>query len=82
MPGFNGPILKPSQKKKKGKAPKKKRYCEYCGKYGDTHHHHIRSRGAGGGDTPENLITLCFVCHTKAHDGNISKDDLEEAKEG
>jgi len=29
--------------------------------------HHIRSRGAGGKDNPENLISLCTDHHTEIH---------------
>jgi hypothetical protein len=30
--------------------------------------HHIWTRGAGGGDTPDNLICLCLLHHRIAHD--------------
>lgn len=29
--------------------------------------HHIRTRGAGGGDSAENLIALCRMHHTEIH---------------
>ena len=29
--------------------------------------HHIRTRGAGGDDRPENLLALCTDCHTEIH---------------
>lgn len=38
--------------------------------------HHIKSRGAGGDDIRENLISLCAECHQKAHGGNISRQTL------
>jgi 5-methylcytosine-specific restriction endonuclease McrA len=38
--------------------------------------HHIRTKGSGGGDTEDNLICLCVVCHARAHSGEISKDEL------
>ncbi|KLU61447.1 HNH endonuclease [Peptococcaceae bacterium CEB3] len=38
--------------------------------------HHIKSRGAGGDDIKENLISLCGECHRKAHDGNIARQTL------
>jgi hypothetical protein len=45
--------------------------CQHCGK---THvkmrTHHLESRQTGG-DSPDNLITLCEVCHTKLHAGKI-----------
>lgn len=33
--------------------------------------HHIVFRKNGGSDEPENLITLCKVCHDKLHNGEI-----------
>jgi hypothetical protein len=49
--------------------------CECCGRFllRITHArlHHIRSRGAGGGDTVENTRILCWWCHRLTHDGNI-----------
>ena len=35
--------------------------------------HHVITRASGGPDHPYNLISLCVVCHTKAHDGNIPR---------
>lgn len=32
---------------------------------------HIKSRGAGGGDTLDNVRTLCHACHLKEHAGNL-----------
>ena len=32
--------------------------------------HHLKPRTAGGGNQPENLITLGSSCHRVAHDGN------------
>ena len=29
--------------------------------------HHVKTRGAGGGDEPENLMPLCRVHHTEIH---------------
>ena len=48
--------------------------CLKCGFYTGFeifHLHHIKSRGAGGKDTEENLIGVCFRCHTKIHMGLI-----------
>lgn len=33
--------------------------------------HHIKTKGSGGGDELENLITLCWKCHRLVHDGHI-----------
>jgi 5-methylcytosine-specific restriction endonuclease McrA len=54
------------------------RRCEHCYRYGPTHVHHVRSKGAGGPDIPENLIALCSRCHEKAHRGLIRKSVLFE----
>jgi 5-methylcytosine-specific restriction endonuclease McrA len=42
--------------------------CQICGdRVGDPHcilhAHHIRPRAQGGHDVPENVITLCDLCH-------------------
>ena len=47
--------------------------CQYCkGKSGDKilNVHHIVSRKTGG-NSPENLITLCETCHNDYHKGKI-----------
>ena len=47
--------------------------CQCChGKSGDPilNVHHIESRQTGG-DTPNNLITLCETCHNRYHQGEI-----------
>ncbi len=56
----------------------RKTICEYCGAYVErgNHIHHIHQRGSGGTDVPDNLICLCFECHTKVHAGNIPRWDL------
>jgi 5-methylcytosine-specific restriction endonuclease McrA len=38
--------------------------------------HHIVSRGAGGEDTLDNLITLCRYHHNQAHNGLVSRAKL------
>ncbi len=48
--------------------------CQYChGKYKDKvlEVHHLESRKTGG-NTPNNLVTLCSSCHKKIHKGEIS----------
>lgn len=59
----------------------RKPYCEYCGKWGYTEVHHIKTRGSGGDDVPSNLVSLCRACHDKAHRGLISKRELKEIVE-
>lgn len=71
------PVPKNERKKNKKLIDDKKHNCEYCGKKNCyTNTHHIRSKGAGGDDTENNLIELCGDCHRKAHDGLISKQEL------
>jgi len=38
--------------------------------------HHITTKGSGGSDVPENLITLCKKHHDMAHNARITKQDL------
>lgn len=53
--------------------------CEYCGKKKCwTNKHHVKSKGASGNDTEDNLIELCGECHRKVHDGIIKKEQLLE----
>lgn len=60
----------------------RRRRCEICGGTWIVQVHHIipRGRHGNGGDVPDNLITLCFECHAKAHDGNLTKDMLRERR--
>jgi 5-methylcytosine-specific restriction endonuclease McrA len=49
--------------------------CELCAsKNGGMHIHHVKSRGAGGNDVPENLVCLCWRCHDEVHRGVISRN--------
>jgi hypothetical protein len=43
---------------------------------GALHVHHIDTRGSGGDDVLENLICLCTLHHTMAHNGLILKSIL------
>ena len=50
--------------------------CEVCGsRCVDVHHIHGRIS-----DDIDNLIGLCRACHTDAHDGKITKDELLNIK--
>ena len=51
-------------------------HCLVCGSPWNLAVHHIKSKGSGGGDVPDNLITICGNCHGMAHSGEISKDRL------
>ena len=47
-----------------------KRYCRDCGRrvYWDTFEMaHVVSRGRGGDDTLDNVVTKCPVCHGDEH---------------
>ena len=37
--------------------------CEACGRMAHGLPHHIKHRGAGGSDEPDNLLRLCHWCH-------------------
>lgn len=40
--------------------------CEICGRLGVGHH--IKTRGSGGDDVVNNLVTLCQYHHREIHD--------------
>ena len=46
--------------------------CECCNVSRTNCAHHISTRGAGGADIVQNLLGMCWVCHTLAHAANIS----------
>lgn len=48
--------------------------CALCGNPKDLQIHHAIPRGAGGGNTPRNLIALCKWCHAMAHGINLDVD--------
>ena len=60
----------------------RKGHCELCGNPYRLEVHHIKSRGSGGDDVEENLITLCAFCHYKVHSGLIKKEELQRIKGG
>ena len=67
-------------KDKKAIEAARKPYCEYCGCSSTSiayHVHHIKSKGSGGDDIPDNLINLCCICHFKVHNGNIARREIE-----
>ena len=41
--------------------------CQSCGARSNLEVHHRDFRSQGGDDSEENLITLCFICHSLAH---------------
>lgn len=46
--------------------------CVVCGRPSPKglHLHHYISRGSGGKGIEENLVSLCFDCHGRLHNGN------------
>jgi len=49
--------------------------CECCHRQA-VDIHHIRGRGKGK-DVIENLCALCRRCHEKAHNGELSKGEIQ-----
>ena len=43
--------------------------CQSCGSLNNLQIHHKKFRSQLGGDSEDNLITLCSTCHRKAHSG-------------
>lgn len=41
--------------------------CAACGTVGNNHAHHLKTRGSGGDDVAENLISLCATHHNEVH---------------
>jgi 5-methylcytosine-specific restriction endonuclease McrA len=41
--------------------------CQECGIMSNLEVHHIEFRSHSGGDSEENLITLCAACHHEIH---------------
>ncbi|MCI0628697.1 MAG: HNH endonuclease [Acidobacteria bacterium] len=41
--------------------------CQMCGRLGELQVHHIKPRSKLGGDSEQNLIALCKVCHEAIH---------------
>jgi 5-methylcytosine-specific restriction endonuclease McrA len=41
--------------------------CQSCGTISNLEIHHQQFRSRGGGDSEQNLITLCVACHQAIH---------------
>jgi len=58
--------------------------CQHCkgkSKNKKLHVHHIIFRSKGGTDEPDNLISLCEICHDKTHNGEIEiKENRSKTK--
>ena len=59
-----------------------KDYCELCGGPYGLQRHHIKTKGARGGDEHDNIIMLCVYCHRSVHDGHIPRETLRGVKDG
>ena len=44
--------------------------------------HHVIWRSQGGGDSPENLLTLCAKCHAKVHNKTKTDKKVRELFKG
>lgn len=49
--------------------------CALCGNPRFLAIHHVVPRGEGGGNMPQNLITLCRNCHALAHGTNLNPEE-------
>lgn len=49
--------------------------CALCDSPKGLQIHHVVSRGQGGTDYPQNLITLCWRCHAVAHGTRMPEYD-------
>lgn len=65
-------IKRPANKKE---TTKRDKACRNCGSTNAISAHHIIFVSEGGDDRLSNLITLCFDCHRKAHDGYFIIDN-------
>jgi hypothetical protein len=45
----------------------KHNHCVACGTSNNLNQHHLVPRSLGGSDNENNLLTLCGLCHAKAH---------------
>ena len=56
--------------------------CQRCGSAGPLHVHHLLPRSRGGPDETENLLTLCFRCHSEIHGGGPSNERRGQRRPG
>lgn len=50
--------------------------CYYCGKKAQASHHVVRRANKVYRWDPANALPVCFVCHSKIHDGNLKEPEL------
>lgn len=58
-----------TQKTRKAVYQRDNYHCRSCNNTQGLHPHHIKFASAGGEDTMENLVTVCWLCHRAIHDG-------------
>ena len=56
--------------------------CQECGYFKHLEVHHIVPKSKGGGDNPENLVTLCTRCHKKVHGFHWKPQKKKHRKHG
>lgn len=47
--------------------------CDLCELRLGVHVHHKTFRSQGGGDVPDNLLWLCYICHDDIHSGRLDR---------
>ena len=55
--------------------------CEICGQAARRFPHHLKTRGAGGDDIPENLISLCMIHDRMVHSSAKFRQYVMEVKQ-
>ena len=48
--------------------------CQFCSTMSNLEVHHREFRSHAGGDSEENLITLCAACHSSVHRSGRPRD--------
>ena len=71
-------LLCPANRKK---VVVQQKVCQCCGGSDNLSAHHIFFKSHGIDDSFSNLITLCFACHRKAHDGYYVEAEFVSPKE-
>lgn len=51
--------------------------CVMCGSANNLHAHHVKFRSQQGGDCLENLATLDWICHERAHRSKDFRVEVE-----
>jgi 5-methylcytosine-specific restriction endonuclease McrA len=54
--------------------------CVLCGRFSDDLHH-VEKRSQGGSDNPQNLVSLCRICHENVHENDSSGELYQKITE-